>query len=326
MAVSRVAVLWLAVVILLTLSGLKVAGVAGNEGRYGQAETIGDSGAMSAIEWLAGDLQTLAPLEAASTEVEALLAKTRRPMPPFVVESKAVAVIDAACGQLIYGKNEQTRLPPASLTKMMTALAAVELIADIDRVVPIDVSATHLARTTFSSTMGLEPGMHASVRDLLYGLMLPSGNDAAIALARVAAGDERSFVQYMNTRAAELGLSNTTFANPHGLDHQGLQSTAVDMALLGMEIMKNPLLAQISASPNYTSSTGIFLRNGNRLLTDYPGMYGVKIGYTEGAGHTIVAVADQGGRQIYVSVLGSRVSYVDARHLLDWAFTTPPTC
>ena len=326
MALTRVTGLWLAVVALLAISALRVAIVAGNEGRFGESSALADSGVLSSSTRLEASLATIPGLEPASSEVETALAQTRRLLPPFLIESKAAAVIDAACGELLYGKNENTPLPPASLTKMMTAIAVLELVPDIDRVVTADVSGTHLARTTFSSVMGLEPGMQASVRDLLYGLMLPSGNDAALVLARVAGGDEQSFVNYMNMRAQQLGLAGTSFANPNGLDQKGLHSTATEMAYLGMAMMQNPLLASISATPLHVWSAGHPLRNGNRLLASYPGLLGVKIGYTERAGHTIVAAATRDGRQVYVSVLGSAVPYVDARQLLDWAFTTPRAC
>lgn len=240
--------------------------------------------------------------------------------PPFSPQGKSAAVIDPACPTLLYGKDESERLPPASLTKIMTAIVARDLLPDVNAQVRVSISGSSLRRTTGSSVMGLEPGMSVSVLDLLYGLMLPSGNDAALALAQASAGDVDSFVRLMNEKAAALGLADTAFANPHGLDQQGLYSTAADMARLGIAMMQDPLLAQIAGTGSYTTSNGLQVRNGNKMLTQYPGSYGVKIGFTEAAQHTIVASAQKDGRHIYVSVLGSEASYEDAAALLDWAF------
>src|SRR5690606_16812450 len=134
---------------------------------------------------------------------------------------------------------------PASLTKMVTALV-VAANANLDDVVSVEVSGSAMAARG-SSVMGIEPGMQVSVRDLLYGLMLPSGNDAALALAAyVGGGDVGRFVEAMNQTVAGLRLENTHFTNPHGLDDPGLYSSAYDLALIGAELGRNPVLAEIS--------------------------------------------------------------------------------
>jgi D-alanyl-D-alanine carboxypeptidase (penicillin-binding protein 5/6) len=250
------------------------------------------------------------------------------PEPDFLINGKAAAVIEGSCGAQVHGWNEAVRLAPASLTKMMTAVVAREHLPDVNAPVTVGVSGSHMARTTGSSIMGLEPGMRVTVQDLLYGLMLPSGNDAAVALAQASTGDVGVFVGRMNQKAAALGLNDTHFVNPHGLDQQGIHSSASDMARLGLAMMQDPYLAQIAGAPDYrTALGGLYMRNSNKILRQYPGSYGVKVGFTGAAQHTIVAAAERNGRHLYVSVLGSQMSYDDTARLFDWAFNnTQPSC
>jgi D-alanyl-D-alanine carboxypeptidase len=171
--------------------------------------------------------------------------------------------------------------------------------------------------------MGLRPGMEIRLLDLLYGLLLPSGNDAALAIAQYIAGSTPDFVDLMNQRAQDLGLEDTHFVNPHGLDDPNLYSSAFDLAVLGRHFMANPLLAQIVRTrvwqPAWEEEP---LINDNGLLEHYPGLDGVKIGLTERAGQTMLASAQRGGRRLFVTVLGSRDRYGDVTSLLDWAFTS----
>jgi len=250
---------------------------------------------------------------------------------PFNVPAKAVAILEAPCGALLYGKNEHLPLPPASLTKIVTALTAIGRVELTDEV-EVTVSASELRERTRSSVMGLEPGMTVSVEDLLHGLMLPSGNDAAIAIAEHVSGNVGAFVGLMNQEAARLGMHNTHLANPHGLGSRGMRTTAYDMAVAGMALMRDPTLAAIAATPSYVTGTELSFTNGNRLLGAYPGANGVKIGYTRSARHTIVGSALRDGRHIFVAVLGSDDLYSETTELLDWAFSatesqcaTPPT-
>ena len=154
-----------------------------------------------------------------------------------------------------------------------------------------------MAEEDGSSVMGLAPGMHLTVLDLLYGLFLPSGNDAAIALAQFISGDTQRFTALMNQEVSSLGLHDSHFTNPHGLDSPRLYSSAYDLAIAGRELLKDPVLAAISAAESYTPMSsgwpGAELKNGNKLLQLYPGAYGVKIGYTEEADQTIVAAAER---------------------------------
>ncbi|HEU4760199.1 MAG TPA: serine hydrolase, partial [Dehalococcoidia bacterium] len=169
---------------------------------------------------------------------------------PPLITGLAAVVMEEPCGALLFDRNPHLRLAPASLTKMATALVAAER-ADLSEVVTARVSGFQLAQETDSTVMGLEPGDRVTVRDLLYGMLLPSGNDAAITLAEHVAGSVSSFVGLMNDDAARLGLGDTHFANPHGLDNPALYTSAYDMAALGRELLRRPELAEIVRTPVY---------------------------------------------------------------------------
>jgi D-alanyl-D-alanine carboxypeptidase (penicillin-binding protein 5/6) len=247
--------------------------------------------------------------------------------PPPQITARAAAVVEASCGALLYGKAEHERLPPASITKIMTGLIATEE-GDLDRVVEVHVNSGLLVASTASSVMGLVPGQRMSVRDLLHGMLLPSGNDAAIAVAEAVAGTEPRFVELMNVRARELEMNDTHFANPHGLDDPRLYSSAYDMAMLGRAALEEEDLAAIVRTQRYQPSwDGPEVWNGNELFGLYAGVIGVKTGYTEDAGQTFVAAAERDGRRIVVSLLGAWDRYSDAIGLLDWSFeSTEPVC
>ena len=246
---------------------------------------------------------------------------------PPDVAGRAVAVIDEPCGTLIFGNDAYRRSPPASLTKIVTALVAAER-ADLSEMVSVQVDGAELALSTDSTVMGLQPGQQLLMRDLLYGLLLPSGNDAALAIADHVAASIPDFVELMNSKVEELGLDDTNFTNPHGLDDPALYTSAFDVAMLGRELLRQPQLAAIVQTDSYQPAwDGPPIWNSNRLLQLYPDSLGVKIGYTDKAGQTIVAAAERDGRRLIVSVLGSTDIYQDAIALFDWAFTsTASTC
>lgn len=240
------------------------------------------------------------------------------PAPP--VGAPAFAVVDAETGRLLYGVNENERRSPASTTKIMTAILAIETVsADSWTVSETDGSAM-----LGSSVMGLRPGQYIKMRDLLYGLMLPSGNDAAIEIAKNVDGTVKDFVGRMNAKAAELGMENTNFQNPHGLDRRQHYSTAFDLSLLGRYAMKNAQFREIVGAQYYQleppADYGLY--NGNSLLAKYPGADGIKIGWTDRAGWTLVASAVRDGRRLIVTVLDSPDRDADAAALLDWAFAS----
>lgn len=234
------------------------------------------------------------------------------------VGAKAVAVLDSSTGTMLYEQQSHVALPPASLTKMVTAILAIQS-GDLDAWVKTDVD----SRTMIgSSLMGLLPGDCFQLRDLVYGLMLPSGNDAALAIARYVAGSDAAFVEQMNGFLASLGLADSHFVNPHGLDASGHVVSAYDLAMVADYGMSLPFFAQVVSTPQWTAkgSRTINLPNVNGFLSSYPGADGVKTGYTEGAGRTLVASATREGRRIFVVLLNDMDRYEDAAKLMDWAF------
>ncbi len=244
---------------------------------------------------------------------------------PFV-SAQSIAVVETSCGALIFGRDEHAHLPPASLTKLMTAAVAMDQ-ADPSTMITSHVDGTQLYTDTGSTIMGLKPGMQLSLLDLLYGLLLPSGNDAAIAIAEGISGTQAKFVDLMNAKAQSLALDDTHFTNPHGLNDPDLYSSAYDMAVLARYVMQNPTLRQIVATESYQPKwDGPEVWNGNRFLSEYQGADGVKIGYTEQSAQTIVASATRNGRSIIASLMKSQDRYADSERLLDWAFAQPSPC
>ena len=244
---------------------------------------------------------------------------------PSDITGLAAAMIEEPCGASLYDYNAHERRAPASLAKIATALVALEG-ADLSEMVEVRVHGGELAVTTDSTVMGLLPGQRLSVRDLLYGLLLPSGNDAAIAIAEHVGDSGPAFVGLMNSKVEQLGLRDTHFANPHGLDDPDMYTTAFDIAVLGRELMLQPELAAIVRTRIYQPAwDGPPLWNGNGLLYRYPEAVGVKIGFTDNGGQTIVAAAERDGRVVIVSVLGSSDVYQDVITLFEWAFSNVPS-
>jgi D-alanyl-D-alanine carboxypeptidase len=239
---------------------------------------------------------------------------------------RATAVIEQPCGVLLYEYSGTLTLPPASLTKIVTALVAVDW-TDLSEIVTVEIDGPALSLETDSTVMGIEPGDELTVKDLIYGLLLRSGTDAALEIARHVGGDEDAFVDLMNDKVAELGLVDTRFTNPHGLDNPVLYSSAIDMARLGAELLRNADLAEVVATRQYQPAwDGPAIDNLNLLLNNYPGAIGVKTGFTDTADQTIVGAAERDGRTIVASVFGTAEMYVDARTLLDWAFAQESAC
>ncbi len=278
-----------------------------------------------------------APIVAAVNATPIAAAATATPSPaasfaaelenPPLVPAYAAAVVEAPCGATLYAFNETLRLAPASLVKMMTAIVALEQ-AEADEIVEIRIDGAALSLAVDATAMGLKRGDRLPLIDLIYGLLLRSGYDAAIVIAEHIAGDEDAFVALMNEKAATLGLLDTTFANVSGLDHPDQWLSSLDAAVLGAELLKEPLLAEAVATAEYQPAwTRGPIENLNLLLSNFPGAIGVKTGFTTDAGQTIVAAADREGRRLIASVLHSEDLYVDAIALLDWAFAnTAPAC
>ena len=242
-------------------------------------------------------------------------------LPPPKISGKSAVVLEESCGALLYGHRAHERFRPASLTKIVTALVALEHV-EPSELVDVQVNSALLVASTASSVMGLKPGQQLPMRDLLYGLLLPSGNDAAIAIAEHVGGTVPAFVSLMNGKLQGLELQDTRMANPHGLDEAGLYTSAYDIAILGRELLAQPELAAIVSTETYQPAwDGPPVWNGNQLLYEYRGAVGVKTGHTVKAGQTVVAAAERDGRTIIVSVLSSGDRDYDATVLLDWAFT-----
>lgn len=242
----------------------------------------------------------------------------RAELAPPPISAASAVVIDGASGTVLFEKDPHRRMPPASLTKLATAILAVDA-GDLDAIVTSDVD----SRTMRGSTvMGLVPGDQFSLRDLLYGLMLPSGNDAALAIGRVLAGSDERFVAQMNALAERLGLADTHFQNPHGLGGGAHYSSARDLALLARAYMAEPALAEVAAARRWTArgSREIEMWTLNALLATYPGADGVKTGYTRTAGRTFAASASRDGHRVFVVVLNAPAREDDARRLFDWVF------
>jgi len=245
--------------------------------------------------------------------------KIREVSPGFVSAERAV-VIDGDSGQILWSREANTPIAPASLTKIVTALVVLDH-ADLTDRVTVRVDSR---RMTDSTVMGISPGEELTIEDLLYGMMLPSGNDAALALAEYIAGTREVFGEMMTEKARSLGLTSSSFVNPHGLDAPNHYSSAFDMAMLAREGMKNPIFQQLAAAKHYETShgKGYELGNLNQLLWRYPGADGVKIGFTNAAGRAIVGSAVKDGHRVYVAMMRSNDTYTDSAHLLDWAFAS----
>ncbi|HET9111479.1 MAG TPA: D-alanyl-D-alanine carboxypeptidase family protein [Ktedonobacterales bacterium] len=248
---------------------------------------------------------------------------------PSVVASAAF-LFDANTGLALYSKNADAELPQASCTKVMTALVAVEH-GKLDQVITVGADA-HALVGPDSSYMGLGVGEKLTLRDLLYGLMLPSGNDAAVAIADGVAGSVPAFVALMNQRAQQLGLTHTHFINPHGLDAPGHYTSARDLAALAAVAMRNPTIEKITSTLTYdipvtSAHKAYHLMTGDDLLagarSPYPGAIGVKPGFTGPAGFTMAFAAVRFGHLIVGAVMHDpswQVRIVDMRTLLDWGF------
>jgi D-alanyl-D-alanine carboxypeptidase len=237
------------------------------------------------------------------------------------VSARYVAVLDEASGELLHGQDEHARVAPASVTKIATTLVALEREPDLDQRVPVAISGSAMAARDHSSIMGLEPGRQVSLKTLLYGMMLPSGNDAAEQVALALGGSRENYVAWMNQKVTELGLQDTHFVTPSGMDADGHYSSAYDMAWLGRVAMQNETFRQLAGAASYRGD-GYTMTNLNRLIGVYPGADGIKIGLTRAAGRTIVASASRDGHRVYVSLLRSQDLPGDSILLFDWVWRT----
>jgi D-alanyl-D-alanine carboxypeptidase (penicillin-binding protein 5/6) len=219
-----------------------------------------------------------------------------------IVFAESAAVIDSFTGEFLFLKNENDTQYPASSTKILTALLVIEA-GNLDQPVTVDLSDTKVEPTK----LDLQPGEQYTRRQLIYGLMLKSANDVAMALARDNAGSIEAFAEKMDRRAAELGATNSHFANPNGLHDPSHYTTAHDLALIARAAMQQPFFRQVVGTIYYTwkSPKGVVyqLRNHNRLLRHFAGCNGLKTGYTRAAQQVLVSSALREGHEVISVVL-----------------------
>ena len=222
----------------------------------------------------------------------------------YSVGAKAAVVMEAATGTLLFAQNPHQQLPMASTTKIMTALLTLEQ-PNLDQEFTVDPAAIQVE----GSSMGLQKGDTVTLRALAGGMLTASGNDAANAAAVRVSGSQQAFVQEMNRRAGELGMVNTRFVTPSGLDAEGHYSTAYDMALLGRAALENPEFARMAGEKRLSLTFGNppyqrSLLNHNRLLSLYPDAVGIKTGFTRTAGRCLVSAARRDGVTLVAVTLG----------------------
>ncbi len=239
--------------------------------------------------------------------------------PGFEISASGVVVLDVASGVFLYERGEEELLSPASTTKILTALVALDAY-DLDDVVTI----TQVAND--GQVMGLVPGERITVENLLYGALIQSGNDAAWALADNYPGGVTEFVRVMNEQAQALHLDKSHFTNPVGYDDLAHKTTPKDLARLSKVALENKVIAKMVAIPQITVSdvTHTYfhpLTNVNELLGKIPGVGGIKTGWTEEAGENLVTLVERNGHRIILVVLHSEDRFVDTSRLIDWVFT-----
>jgi len=235
--------------------------------------------------------------------------------------------MDAATGKILYQKDSELRLPPASTTKVVTALLALESSRKLTELITVSKAATRVP----ASKLYLRPGQTITIEHLLYGILLSSANDASMVLAEGIAGSVDRYTELMTKKAHAIGALNSNFTNPHGLTAPDHYSTARDLAILFRYAMKNPIFREIvqtkisSVSSNAivrkrTVARRISVRNHNRLLWNFDGAIGGKTGYTYAAQKCFVGAVARNGVTLIVSILGARDQWGDTRKLLEYGF------
>ena len=244
--------------------------------------------------------------------------------PDLGLHAQAGVVVDVDAHRVLWEHDPRTPRAPASLTKLMTALVALDH-AGLDREVTVPEGATGVE----PDVMGLSTGEVVSVRELLYGLFLDSGNDAAETLAQALIPRDR-FIREMNAKASAWGLRDTHFTNPSGLDADGLRATPYDLAVIAGHVeTDHPELMQIAGTKEMPIAETARHKafdpyNLNKLLWQYPGATGLKTGFTDDAGGCVIGTATRDGRHLVVVVMNSDIFFTDAERLLDYGFAAHP--
>lgn len=239
---------------------------------------------------------------------------------PPAISAQTAIMVEANSGEVLYEKSADQKAYPASITKIITALLAIES-GKLDKKVKVSDKAVGVE----GSSIYLEPGEVIPLRDLVYGLMLRSGNDAAIAISEEVGGSTENFVIMMNKRAREMGAFNTNFANPNGLHNPEHYTTARDMALIAAAAMKNPEFKKVAATKTWESNRGEgrynYFYNKNKVVYQYSGGNGIKIGYTKAAGRTLVASSERDGMELICVVMNAPDWFNDTYKLMDYAYS-----
>ena len=235
---------------------------------------------------------------------------------PVLADGRAESVMELSTGKILHSRNADARLPMASTTKIMTALIIIE-DCDLEQAITVPDDAVGVE----GSSIYLKKNERISIRDLLYGLMLRSGNDAATALALYHSGSIQKFAEQMNERAADMGLTNTHFVNPSGLPDECHFTTAAELCTIACNAMKNDTFKKIVSTRNYTGEYRSFV-NKNKMLSRMDGANGIKTGYTMSAGRCLVSSAERDGMDVVCVVLNCPDMYERSEELLEQAFST----
>lgn len=233
----------------------------------------------------------------------------------LITSAQSAVLMEAESGRVLYAHNDQEEALIASITKLLTALVAVESGASLGDVVEISAESVGVE----GSSLYLEEGEEISLEALLYGLLLHSGNDAATAIAIHCAGSVEDFVLAMNEKAVALGMTHSHFANPHGLDQEGHYASAYDMALVAQACLENEAVAKMVGT-QWITLEGRRFTNKNKLLWYYEGCEGMKTGYTQEAGRTLVSTATREGMTLICVTLDDPNDWVDHQLLFDHGF------
>lgn len=243
-------------------------------------------------------------------------------------EAKSAVLIERDTGKVLYNKNSNERLAPASMTKIMTMLLIMEALDKGKIKMSDNVRTSEHAASMGGSQIFLEPGEEMTVKEMLKGIAIASGNDASVAMAEFISGSEEEFVQKMNKKAKELGLKNTSFKNPTGLTEEGHYSSAYDMAIMAKELLKYESITKFTGTyEDYlreNTDKKFWLVNTNRLIKFYPGVDGVKTGYTGEAKYCLTASAKKGNMRAIAVVFGAstpKERNAQVTKMLDFAFS-----
>lgn len=226
-------------------------------------------------------------------------------------------LIEYESGRVLYEKNADTQSLIASITKLMTALVAVDSGFPLEQTITITAQSCNIE----GSSIYLKPNEEISLKGLLYGLLLHSGNDAATAIAIHCAENQVDFVALMNQKANELGMTNTHFENPHGLDADTHYSTAQDMAILARACLENDFLREVVATKQISIAGRVFI-NHNKLLWQYEDAIGLKTGYTMAAGRTLISAVERDGKTLIAVTLNAPDDWNDHKKLFDYGLET----